>query len=253
MPKDTLKIENLNATIEGKEILKGINLEIKSGEIHVIMGPNGSGKSTLCNVLMGHPKYKIKKGNIYLNNKSIKNRETNERAAAGLFLAFQHPTEIPGVSFGTFLRLAKNAQIKRNNKKAQTIRPIDFLNDLQEATKTLSFKEEFIGRSVNEGFSGGEKKRAEIIQMTILEPKFAILDEIDSGLDIDGLKAVANGIKKLFKKTNSGILLITHYQRILNYITPNFVHILADGKIVKSGTKKLAQELEKKGYKNFMK
>lgn len=253
MTKNTLKIENLHVKIEEKEILKGLNLEINSGEIHVIMGPNGSGKSTLLNSLMGHPKYEVTKGKASLNNKSLLKLDANKRANLGLFLGFQYPLEISGISFGNFLRLAKNANLKANNKNAKTLSPIEFLKIIKEKAKALKMSEDFIGRSINEGFSGGEKKRAEIMQMAILEPKFAMLDEIDSGLDIDSLKAVSSSINTIFKKTSPGLLIITHYQRILNYITPDFVHIMADGKIVKSGKKSLALTLEKEGYKQFLK
>ena len=247
--KHILKIENLHVEAERKEILKGINLEIKSGEIHAIMGPNGSGKSTLCNAIMGHPRYTITKGKVTLNGKNILKLDTNKRAHLGLFLSFQHPTEIAGVPFNNFLRLAKNANLKANQK--ELIRPIEFLEKMKETAKSLDMNEKLIERSINEGFSGGEKKKAEIAQMAILEPNIALLDEIDSGLDIDALKTIAKGIKKVHKNTNLGLILITHYQRILDYITPNYVHIIKKGIIVKSGTKALAQELEKKGYKAY--
>lgn len=248
-----LEIKNLHAEVEGRKILKGINLTIKAGEIHAIMGPNGSGKSTLCNVLMGHPKFKITKGKAFLNRKNILTLEPHKRAQLGLFLAFQHPLEIPGITMGNFLRNAKNILIRAKNKKAKLLSPTDFIPIIKKNIKLLQMTDEFINRSINDGFSGGEKKRAEIVQMSILEPKFALLDEIDSGLDIDALKAVAKGIKENHKKFNPGILLITHYQRILNYITPNFVHIISDGKIVKSGEKGLAKKLEKTGYKSYVK
>lgn len=247
----TLEITNLHAEIDDQEILKGINLTIKSGEIHAIMGPNGSGKSTLCKVLMGHPKYEVTKGSAKFNGEEILEMETDERAKLGLFLGFQQPLEIPGVSLGNFLRLAKNAQIKANDPEAQDIRPAEFVKTMSQAAETLKMEREFIGRSVNEGFSGGEKKRAEIMQMSILEPKIALLDEIDSGLDIDALKIVSEGILDALRKSNCGVLLITHYQRILNYVEPNFVHIMQNGKITKSGGKKLAQELEEKGYEEI--
>jgi len=249
---NNLVIENLHAEIDGKEILKGIDLEIKSGEIHAVMGPNGSGKSTLCNILMGHPKYEVTKGSVKLNGTEILELDPNERANLGLFLGFQHPLEIPGVTLGNFLRLAKNATNKANDDKSQPIGPVEFMKTMQEATGVLKMDKQFIGRSVNEGFSGGEKKRAEIVQMSVLEPKIALLDEIDSGLDIDALKIVAEGINHTFQKTGLGILLITHYQRILNYVTPHFVHIITNGKIVKSGDKDLAKELEASGYEKFL-
>jgi len=249
---DILEITDLHAEIDGQEILKGINLRISSGEIHAIMGPNGSGKSTLCKVLMGHPKYEVTKGSAKFNGVEILELDTNERANLGLFLGFQHPLEIPGVSLGNFLRLAKNANIKAVDKNADTVSPVEFMGEMRETVDSLKMDRKFIGRSVNEGFSGGEKKRAEIVQMAILEPKIALLDEIDSGLDIDALKIVAKEINKNFKETNIGILIITHYQRILNYVTPDHVHVIADGKIVKSGGKELALELEEKGYDQYL-
>ena len=251
--RDILEIKNLHAEIGNVKILKGIHLTIHAGEIHAIMGPNGSGKSTLCNVIMGHPSYKITKGQILFNGKNLKTLSVNERANLGLFLAFQNPYEIPGVSFGSFLRTAQNANERARNKKTKPVDPITFSKTLREKIGMLKMDEKFAVRAVNEGFSGGEKKRAEIVQMAILKPKFALLDEIDSGLDIDALKITASGIKSNFKENSSGILLITHYQRILNYITPHFVHIMANGKIVKSGTKSLAQKLEKHGYKEYIK
>lgn len=251
MKKDILKIENLHVSVEDKEIIKGITLTIRSGEIHSIMGPNGSGKSTLVNAIMGHPRFKITKGKVTLNGKNILKLKTNKRANLGLFLSFQYPTEIPGVQFGNFLRLAKNANLKAQKKKP--IRPYEFLEMFKEKSSLLEMSEKFIDRSVNEGFSGGEKKKAEIAQMTVLEPRIAMLDEIDSGLDIDALKTISKGIMKIFKETNMGLLLITHYQRILNHITPDHVHVMSKGEIVKSGGKSLARELEKKGYKQFTK
>lgn len=252
---DILEINNLHAKTNDTNtpILKGISLTIKSGEIHAIMGPNGSGKSTLCKILMGHPRYHITRGTITFNGKSIKNLEPNERANLGLFLGFQNPMEIPGVTLGNFLRLSKNANLKANDKNAKNITPIQFVKILKEETKSLKIDEKFITRSVNTDFSGGEKKRAEIMQMAILEPKIALLDEIDSGLDIDALKHVAKNINQIYKKTSPGILLITHYQRILNYITPTRVHIMKDGEIIKSGSKRLAEELEKNGYEKYIK
>lgn len=252
---DILEIKNLHAKTldQSQKILKGINLKIKSGEIHAIMGPNGSGKSTLCKILMGHPKYKITRGEITFNGKNIKKLSTSERANLGLFLGFQHPLEIPGVSLGNFLRLSKNENAKANDKNTKNITPIEFIKILKQKAKNLKMDEKFISRYVNEGFSGGEKKRAEIMQMAILEPKIALLDEIDSGLDIDALKIVAKNINLIFKKNSPGILIITHYQRILNYITPDHVHIMKDGEIIKSGNKKLAEELEKTGYEKYIK
>lgn len=248
---NTLEIKYLHANIGELKILNGINLTIRSGEIHAIMGPNGSGKSTLCNVLMGHPKYEVTKGSAKFNGKEILELEPNERANLGLFLGFQHPLEIAGVGMGTFLRLAKNLNRKASGNPTQ-ISPMEFMPILKETIGLLKMDEKFITRSVNEGFSGGEKKRAEIVQMAVLQPKIAMLDEIDSGLDIDALKIVAEGIIETFKKTGLGILLITHYQRLLNYITPDFVHVMAKGKIIQSGDKKLAQELEKNGYEKIL-
>lgn len=265
-----LEIKNLQAAVEGKKILKGIDLVIKSGEIHAIMGPNGSGKSTLCRVLMGHPKYETTGGSIKLNGEDILELEPNERAKLGLFMGFQHPMEIAGVTLGNFLRLASRAKSrseqserrlpsgKRKSKNTdqgnlalEPLSPLQFLPILKKKLDLLKMDYKFISRYVNEGFSGGEKKRAEVAQMAVLEPKIALLDEIDSGLDIDALKIVANGIRETFKKTNSGILLVTHYKRLLEYITPDYVHVMSGGKIVKSGGPELAQKLEKEGYKQF--
>ncbi len=248
MTKTTLKISGLRAKIDDKEILKGLNLTIRSGEIHAIMGPNGSGKSTLCNVLMNHPKYEVTGGSVSFNDEDLLEMETDERAHKGLFLAFQHPIEIPGVTFANFLRLAKNA-----NKKEKTIGPADFHKVLKKSLGALKMKDTFAERFVNAGLSGGERKRAEIVQMSILKPKIALLDEIDSGLDIDALRVVAKGINEIFEKEKPAILIITHYQRILNYIKPHFVHIMSDGKIIKSGTGALAHELEKYGYEKYVK
>lgn len=242
-----LEINNLQAAVDGKKILKGINLTIKSGEIHAIMGPNGSGKSTLCKVLMGHPKYKATKGSAILNGENILELEPDERAKLGLFMGFQHPLEIAGVTLGNFLRLSKATQLKDGS----SFSPLQFLPIIKEKLDLLKMDHKFIGRHVNEGFSGGERKRAEVAQMAVLEPKIALLDEIDSGLDIDALKIVANGIKETFQKTNSGILLVTHYKRLLDYITPDYVHVMSGGRIVKSGGPELAQKLEKEGYAQF--
>ncbi len=248
---DVLEIQDLHAEIEGQAILKGLTLTIKSGEIHAIMGPNGSGKSTLCKVLMGHPAYEATSGSVTFNGKDILELDVNERANLGLFLGFQHPQEITGVTLGNFLRLAKNANNKSEDKDAKSLNPGEFMRELKAQAETLKMDPKFIGRSVNEGFSGGERKRAEIMQMAVLAPKMALLDEIDSGLDIDALKIVAEGINQTFSNTNSGILIITHYQRILNYITPHFVHVMSDGKIIKSGGKELALQLEAEGYETL--
>lgn len=252
MANHILEIHDLKAEINGLEILQGLSLKIKSGEIHAIMGPNGSGKSTLCNVLMGHPKYEVTDGTVTLDGEDVLEMATHERAHKGLFLAFQQPLEIPGVSFGNFLRLAKNAQMKSEDSTSRGINPGEFMKTLKGKVSDLKMEEGFVTRSINEGFSGGEKKRAEIIQMAIMQPKIALLDEIDSGLDIDALKTVAKGINKNMEETGCGMLIITHYQRILNYIDPHFVHIMNKGRIIKSGDNKLAHELEKNGYEPFI-
>jgi Fe-S cluster assembly ATP-binding protein len=244
-----LKIEGLKANVEEKEILNGLDLTVKSGEIHAIMGPNGSGKSTFCKVLMGHPKYQMTAGSIKLNDESLEELATNERANKGLFLGFQHPQEVPGVTLSNFLRLAKNAQLKANGE--ETLSPRDFLNQIKEHSEKVKIDRKFINRPVNEGFSGGEKKRAEILQMSFLKPKFALLDEIDSGLDIDALKQVAEAINSSFKDISCGVILITHYKRLLKYVKPDFVHIMHNGKIIKSGDLSLADTLEEEGYDAF--
>lgn len=248
----TLEIKKLCVAVEGKEILKDFSLIIKSGEIHIIMGPNGSGKSTLCNALMGHPKYEIRDGEALLNGVNVLELEPEKRAQLGMFLAFQYPREVPGITFGNFLRHAVNAVQKAQEPSAKPYGPAQFLPIVQKQFEVVKMNRQFIGRSVNEGFSGGEKKRAEIIQMATLQPKIAMLDEIDSGLDIDALKIVAEGIQEVFERTNMGVLLITHYQRILDYLKPHFVHIMVGGKIVKSGGAELARELEVSGYEKFV-
>ncbi len=245
-----LIINNLHASVDNKEILKGISLTVNSGEIHAIMGPNGSGKSTLCHILMGHPKYTITSGTIELDGVSITEMAPDQRAQLGLFLSFQYPQEIPGVKYTNFLRQAKNALLAAAGQPAVKIP--DFLKTLKEKIKMLKFPEDFLNRAVNEGFSGGEKKRAEILQMAIFEPKFAILDETDSGLDVDALKIVAKGADTIAKETQCGVLLITHYQRILNYMKPDFVHIMSEGRIVRSGSMDLVHEVEAKGYEPFL-
>lgn len=239
--KKRLEIKNLHVKVDGKRILKGLNLKMKQGEIVVIMGPNGSGKSTLSYTIMGHPKYIIEKGSILLNGKDIAKLKTDERARKGLFLSFQHPSEISGVSVTNFLRTAVNSQ----RKKPLPI--TEFKKLLDENVKKLNINQEMLGRYLNEGFSGGEKKKTEMLQMSMLKPDFAILDETDSGLDIDALKVVANSINDLAKQ-GKGILLITHYQRLLDYVKPDKIHILMNGKIVLSGGKELAVHLEEKGY-----
>ncbi|MFV0565911.1 MAG: Fe-S cluster assembly ATPase SufC [Flavobacteriaceae bacterium] len=240
-----LKIENLHASVEDKAILRGINLEIKPGEVHAIMGPNGSGKSTLSSVIAGKEDYEVTEGNIIFNGEDIDELAPEERAHKGIFLSFQYPVEIPGVSVTNFMKTAIN-----ETRKAQGLDEMpakDMLKLIREKAELLEIDRKFLSRSLNEGFSGGEKKRNEIFQMAMLEPQLAILDETDSGLDIDALRIVANGVNKLKSKDNA-VLVITHYQRLLDYIVPDFVHVLYNGRIVKSGGKELALELEEKGY-----
>ena len=245
MSKPILEIKDLNAGVEGKQILKGINLTISAGEVHAIMGPNGSGKSTLAAVLAGRDGYDVTGGEVLYQGKNLLELDPEERAREGLFLAFQYPVEIPGVNSTYFLKAALNAI--RKHKGESELDAMEFLTLVKDKMKLLDMSEELLRRSVNEGFSGGEKKRAEIFQMAVLEPKLAILDETDSGLDIDALRIVAGGVNKL-KRTDGAQLVITHYQRLLNFIIPDFVHVLYDGRIVKSGDKQLALELEAKGY-----
>ena len=243
--KTILAIEDLHASVDDKKILHGVNLLVKEGEIHAIMGRNGSGKSTLSKVIAGHPSYKVISGSIQFKGKNILELEPEERARIGIFLGFQYPVEIPGVSNLEFLRVATNSRRKELNKSE--LDPFEFEDLVKEKLDIVEMNPVFLKRSVNEGFSGGEKKRNEILQMALLEPLVAILDETDSGLDIDALRIVASGINKLSKPTSSTIL-ITHYQRLLNEITPDFVHIMAEGKIIKTGSKELAIDLEKSGY-----
>lgn len=243
-----LSIKNLHTSIDNTPILKGINLSINKGEVHVIMGPNGSGKSTLAKVLAGHPTYKIDSGEMHFNQFDLQSMEPEERARAGLFLSFQYPIEIPGVSNVNFLKSAVNATRSAQNKTP--LDAIDFLTFVREKAALVKMDESFLYRPVNEGFSGGEKKRNEILQMAVLEPQLAILDEIDSGLDIDSLKIVAEGINAM-RSPDRAILLVTHYQRLLNYIEPDFIHVLVNGQIVKSGDKQLAHDLEAEGYENY--
>jgi len=240
-----LTIKNLHASIDGKEILKGIDLEVKKGEIHAIMGPNGSGKSTLASVLAGRELFEVTEGEILYNGKDLFKMAPEERAREGMFLGFQYPIEIPGVSMMNFLKTAVNEH--RKYRGQEPIKSSDFLKMMREKKKIVEIDSNLTNRSVNEGFSGGEKKRNEIFQMAMLEPRLSILDETDSGLDIDALRVVANGVNKLKSKDNATIV-ITHYQRLLNYIIPDYVHVLYGGKIVKSGSKELALELEEKGY-----
>ena len=240
-----LTIENLHAQVEGKAILKGIDLDVKAGEVHAIMGPNGSGKSTLSSLIAGNEEYELTKGKMLLRGKDLSEMDAEERAHEGIFLSFQYPVEIPGVSVTNFIKTAINAN--RKAKGLEDMHASELLKKIRDKAKLLDIDSKFLSRSLNEGFSGGEKKRNEIFQMAMLEPALSILDETDSGLDIDALKIVANGVNKLKSKDNATIV-ITHYQRLLDYIVPDFVHVLFDGKIVKSGTKELAHELEAKGY-----
>ena len=240
-----LKIDNLHARIDGKSILNGINLDINPGEVHAIMGPNGSGKSTLASVIAGKEDYEIRQGKIIFEKEEISELSADERAHKGLFLSFQYPVEIPGVTVTNFIKTSLNES--RKAKGLEEMPANKMLQLIKEKSEMLEIDRKFLSRSLNEGFSGGEKKRNEIFQMAMLEPKLAILDETDSGLDIDALKVVANGVNKL-KSSDNATLLITHYQRLLDYIVPDFVHVLIDGKIVKSGNKDLALDLEKNGY-----
>ncbi|PSO54423.1 MAG: Fe-S cluster assembly ATPase SufC [Cyanobacteria bacterium QH_8_48_120] len=240
-----LSVRNLTAEVEGTPILNGVNLEVKAGEIHAIMGRNGSGKSTLSKVLAGHPDYKVTEGEIIFQGENILEMEPDERSLKGMFLAFQYPLEIPGVSTLDFLRVAYNSQ--RKQQGLEEMDAFDFEDLVEEKLELVKMDPSFLERSLNEGFSGGEKKRNEILQMALLEPALGILDETDSGLDIDALKIVANGVNQLAKPDNATVM-ITHYQRILNYVEPDYVHVMRDGRIVTSGGKELAQELEERGY-----
>lgn len=243
-----LTIDNLHAsTADGREILHGVSLTVKKGEIHAIMGPNGAGKSTLAQVLMGHPGFKITQGKIELDGSDITTLSPDQRTKKGLFLGFQYPVEVPGVNFASFLRMA----INENQKVGKKISPLAFRQQLSDHAQQLSFSKDIINRSLNEGFSGGEKKKAEILQFALLKPDFAVLDEPDSGLDVDALKYIAKTILSL--NYPFGLILITHYQRILHYIKPDFVHIMVKGKIIKSGNASLAKEIEKKGYEQYNK
>jgi Fe-S cluster assembly ATP-binding protein len=240
-----LEIKDLHASVEGKEILRGINLEVKAGEVHAIMGPNGSGKSTLASIIAGKDEYDVEKGQILLEGLDIEELSAEERAHKGVFLSFQYPIEIPGVSVTDFIKTAINANRKAKGQDDMPAK--EMLKMIREKAELLEIDRKFLSRSLNEGFSGGEKKRNEIFQMAMLEPKLAILDETDSGLDIDALRIVANGVNKL-KSEDNAVIVITHYQRLLDHIVPDFVHVLFNGRIVKSGTKELAHELEEKGY-----
>lgn len=240
-----LIIKDLTATVDGMPILKGVNLHVKAGEIHAIMGPNGAGKSTLGKVLAGHPAYEVTGGEVWFKGQNLLDLEPEERAHLGLFMSFQYPVEIPGVSNSQFLRIALNAKRKANGESELNEEEFNLL--LQNKMKLMEMRSEFISRNVNENFSGGEKKRNEILQMAILQPNLALLDETDSGLDIDAMRIVANGVNQLMSP-EMGLVLVTHYQRLLDYIRPNFVHVMLDGKIVQSGGAELALELENKGY-----
>ena len=240
-----LEIKNLHASINGKEILKGIDLTINDGEIHALMGTNGAGKSTLSNVIVGHPSYEVTEGTIVFNGQNLLEMKPEERAHAGIFLSFQHPVEIPGVSMVNFMRAAVNARNKAMEQ--EPMKSTDFLKQMREKRKLVEIDSKLVNRSVNEGFSGGEKKRNEIFQMAMLEPKFCILDETDSGLDVDALRIVAEGFNKL-RKADTSAMVITHYQRLLDYIRPDVVHVLIDGRIVKTAGPELALEIENKGF-----
>lgn len=241
----TLEIKNLYASIEGKEILKGVNLTINSNEVHVIMGPNGVGKSTLSNIIMGNPNYKVKKGHIFYDGVDITNLKTDERANLGIFLSFQSPVEIEGVTTADFLASAVK------NKEKENFKMLSFAREVDKTMSSLNMKKEFLNRSLNNGFSGGEKKKMEILSMYMLKPNIVILDEIDSGLDVDSLKTIGEHVTNYKEKENCGILLITHYQRLLDYIKPDFVHVLMNGQIVKTSDASLVKYIEENGYENF--
>ncbi len=245
-----LEIRNLHASVEGSPILKGVNLTVRQGEVHALMGPNGSGKSTLANVLMGNPAYEVTAGQIIFDGEDILELEPDERSRKGLFLAFQYPVAIPGVTLANFLRAAINARRREENPEDKGISIPEFRRLLMEKMKYLEMNPDFAGRYLNDGFSGGEKKRAEILQMAVLQPKIAVLDETDSGLDIDALRIVASGVNRL-AGPDLGVLVITHYKRILDYIKPQHIHIMMDGRIVESGGPELADQLEDSGYKPF--
>jgi len=242
-----LRIENLYVTIDNSQILKGFNLIVRQGEVHAIMGPNGTGKSTLAYTVMGHPKYEVTQGDILIDSKSVMNMAPDERSRTGIFLAFQYPVSIPGVTVANFLRTALNARRRHADPPQDGISVLDFRKLLKSKMDLLEMDYSFGGRYLNEGFSGGEKKRTEVLQLAVLEPAFAILDETDSGLDIDAIRIVSEGVNTL-RGPEMGVMVITHYQRILNYIQPDFVHVMYDGRIVESGSKELALQLEQEGY-----
>lgn len=244
--KARLEIKNLYVSVEDEEILKGVDLTINEGEVHALMGPNGSGKSTLAYAVVGHPKYEVTGGEVLLNGENVLEMEADERSKAGLFLAFQYPVAIPGITVANFLRMAINTH--REEKGLDNISPIEFRKMLIEKMELLEIDKSFAGRYLNEGFSGGEKKRAEALQMAVMEPKIAIMDETDSGLDIDALQVVSDGVNTIQEQLGMGVLVITHYQRILNYIEPDHVHVMLDGRIVASGGPELAVQLEGEGY-----
>lgn len=243
-----LEIKNLHASVEGKEILKGVNLTIRDGEIHALMGTNGAGKSTLSNVIVGNPKYEVTEGSIVFNGQDLLAMSPEERAHAGIFMSFQQPVEIPGVSMTNFMRAAVNAKYKAEGR--EPIKSTDFLKEMREKRKLVEIDQKLVSRSVNEGFSGGEKKRNEIFQMAMLQPTFCILDETDSGLDVDALRIVAEGFNKLRTEKTSA-MVITHYQRLLDYIRPDVVHVLIDGRVIKTGGPELAQQIEDKGFEQW--
>ncbi len=244
-----LTIENLHVAIEGKEILKGVNLTVRQGEVHALMGPNGSGKSTLSYALMGHPSYEVTEGTVQIDGVDLAGMEADERAKAGMFLAFQYPTSIPGVTVANFLRHAVTNVRNPGRKEGEDLMPMrEFRKELKQTMEELGMDQEFARRYLNEGFSGGEKKRAEVLQMSLLKPAFAVLDETDSGLDIDAVRLVSEGVNRVAERCSTGVLVITHYQRILNYIKPQFVHILFGGKIVENGGPELVERLEREGY-----
>jgi Fe-S cluster assembly ATP-binding protein len=240
-----LEIKDLHVSIDGKEILKGLNLDVKPGEIHAIMGPNGSGKSTLSSVIAGNEDYEVTKGSIFYKDENIEDLSAEERANRGIFMSFQYPVEIPGITVTNFIKTAINSNLKARGEKEMAAN--EMLKKIRDKANMLEIDSKFLSRSLNEGFSGGEKKRNEIFQMAMLEPSLAILDETDSGLDIDALRIVANGVNKI-KSSSNAIVIITHYQRLLDHIIPDYVHVLQDGKIAKSGNKELALQLEEKGY-----
>jgi Fe-S cluster assembly ATP-binding protein len=250
MMNDVLEVKNLHNKAGELEILHGLNLTIKSGEVHCVMGPNGSGKSTLVNTIMGHPAYEVTEGEVLFNGENILELEPFERARKGLFLAFQYPKEIAGVTMLNFLTAAYNAHLSVKDPEAKPVKSFKFRKQILPEMEKLKIKPEFLDRFLNQGFSGGEKKKAEILQMRLLQPKFALLDETDSGLDVDALRIVAEGVNDL-RSTNMGVLIVTHYNRILEYVKPDFVHVLKQGQIVQSGGKDFALELEKTGYENI--